>query len=143
MSAPAARLPALFVGHGNPMNAIETNPVTRAWQAAARALPQPRAVVCISAHIGSFELCMGTFGIFHPEIPRVIIARIPKGARMTSATRPPRIPHASPRIPSHSTIFPLQYGPIDWPMKPPVVKIDIARLRFSGAQLPASAAPSG
>jgi len=44
------RLPALFVGHGNPMNAIEDNEFSRAWIDAGRALPRPRAIVCISAH---------------------------------------------------------------------------------------------
>jgi 4,5-DOPA dioxygenase extradiol len=44
------RMPALFVGHGNPMNAIETNAITGAWRALARTLPRPRAVACVSAH---------------------------------------------------------------------------------------------
>jgi 4,5-DOPA dioxygenase extradiol len=43
-------MPALFLGHGNPMNAIQTNPVTEAWRALGRSLPRPRAVVAISAH---------------------------------------------------------------------------------------------
>jgi 4,5-DOPA dioxygenase extradiol len=50
MRPAAVRMPALFVGHGNPMNALETNPVTDAWRALARALPRPRAVACVSAH---------------------------------------------------------------------------------------------
>ena len=44
------RLPALFFGHGNPMNAIERNAFTEAWSAIGAALPRPRAVLCISAH---------------------------------------------------------------------------------------------
>jgi 4,5-DOPA dioxygenase extradiol len=43
-------MPALFVGHGNPMNAIEDNEFSRAWSAAATALPRPRAILCVSAH---------------------------------------------------------------------------------------------
>jgi 4,5-DOPA dioxygenase extradiol len=43
-------LPALFVGHGNPMNAIGENPWTRGWAAIAAALPRPRAVLAVSAH---------------------------------------------------------------------------------------------
>jgi 4,5-DOPA dioxygenase extradiol len=43
-------LPALFVGHGNPMNALQENPWTRAWAALGAALPRPRAVLAISAH---------------------------------------------------------------------------------------------
>ena len=43
-------MPALFVGHGSPMNAIEDNAYRRAWAAAARAIPKPAAVLCVSAH---------------------------------------------------------------------------------------------
>jgi 4,5-DOPA dioxygenase extradiol len=43
-------MPALFVGHGSPMNALEDNAFTRAWQEVAAALPRPRAVLCVSAH---------------------------------------------------------------------------------------------
>jgi len=44
------RMPALFVGHGNPMNAIEPNAFHRSWQELAQRLPRPTAIVCISAH---------------------------------------------------------------------------------------------
>ena len=44
------RLPALFVGHGNPMNALQTNAWTGSWAALGRTLPRPRAVLSISAH---------------------------------------------------------------------------------------------
>jgi 4,5-DOPA dioxygenase extradiol len=43
-------MPALFVGHGNPMNAIEDNEYHRAWRDLGRTLPRPRAILCISAH---------------------------------------------------------------------------------------------
>lgn len=43
-------MPVLFVGHGNPMNAIEDNEFARAWTEAGRLLPRPKAIVCISAH---------------------------------------------------------------------------------------------
>jgi 4,5-DOPA dioxygenase extradiol len=46
----AAPLPAVFVGHGNPMNALASNAWTRAWAALGAALPRPRAVLAISAH---------------------------------------------------------------------------------------------
>jgi len=45
-----ARMPALFVGHGNPMNAVSDNDWTRAWAALGAHLPRPRAVLAISAH---------------------------------------------------------------------------------------------
>ena len=44
------RMPALFIGHGSPMNAIEDNEYNQAWAEAARTLPQPKAIVCVSAH---------------------------------------------------------------------------------------------
>ena len=45
-----ARMPALFVGHGNPMNAIEDNAYSRAWRALGDRLPAPQASLCVSAH---------------------------------------------------------------------------------------------
>ncbi len=42
--------PLLFVGHGSPMNAIEENEFSRGWQAIAKELSLPAAVLCISAH---------------------------------------------------------------------------------------------
>ncbi|MBF0484913.1 MAG: 4,5-DOPA dioxygenase extradiol [Candidatus Omnitrophica bacterium] len=44
------KMPVLFVGHGNPMNAIEDNEFSRSWIKAAKSLPKPRAILCISAH---------------------------------------------------------------------------------------------
>ena len=45
-----ARMPALFIGHGSPMNTLEANGYTEAWRAMGRALPRPRAILAISAH---------------------------------------------------------------------------------------------
>jgi len=44
------RMPALFVGHGSPMNAIEDNDFSQAWIDAGKRLPAPKAILCISAH---------------------------------------------------------------------------------------------
>jgi 4,5-DOPA dioxygenase extradiol len=44
------KMPALFIGHGNPMNAIEDNEFSRAWIKAGKSLPRPKAILCISAH---------------------------------------------------------------------------------------------
>ena len=44
------RMPALFLGHGSPMNAIEDNEFHRGWRALGQRLPRPRAVLCVSAH---------------------------------------------------------------------------------------------
>jgi 4,5-DOPA dioxygenase extradiol len=43
-------MPALFVGHGNPLNAIGRNAWTRSWAALGAALPRPRAILAVSAH---------------------------------------------------------------------------------------------
>lgn len=43
-------MPAAFFGHGNPMNALETNRYTSAWQAFGQAVPRPRAILVVSAH---------------------------------------------------------------------------------------------
>lgn len=44
------KMPVLFVGHGSPMNGIEDNTFTEQWAALAREIPEPVAVLCISAH---------------------------------------------------------------------------------------------
>ena len=46
----AAPLPALFLGHGNPMNALQENAWTLSWAALGASLPRPRAVLAVSAH---------------------------------------------------------------------------------------------
>ena len=49
-------VPAVFLGHGSPMNALEHNRFTRAWADIGRSLPRPRAVLVISAHwYGAFS----------------------------------------------------------------------------------------
>lgn len=44
------KMPALFIGHGNPMNALRANPWTVAWEAIGRAIPRPKAILAVSAH---------------------------------------------------------------------------------------------
>ena len=43
-------IPAIFVGHGNPMNIIRRNRWTEGWIALGAALPRPRAILTVSAH---------------------------------------------------------------------------------------------
>ncbi len=43
-------MPALFIGHGNPMNAIEDSVYSAAWRDVAAAIPRPKAILCVSAH---------------------------------------------------------------------------------------------
>jgi len=45
-----SRMPALFIGHGSPMNTLELNGYTKAWRELSRALPRPRALLVVSAH---------------------------------------------------------------------------------------------
>jgi 4,5-DOPA dioxygenase extradiol len=61
------RMPAVFVGHGSPMNGIEDNVFSQAWKALGASLPRPRAIVCVSAHWET----RGTF-VTANERPRTI-----------------------------------------------------------------------
>lgn len=57
----APLMPAIFVGHGNPLNAIEETVYSAAWRDAAAAIPRPQAILCISAHwetAGTFVTAM-------------------------------------------------------------------------------------
>jgi 4,5-DOPA dioxygenase extradiol len=45
-----APMPAFFMGHGNPMNAIEENEFSRSWREIGATIPHPSAILCISAH---------------------------------------------------------------------------------------------
>ena len=43
-------MPAAFLGHGSPMNALERNRYTEAWRAFGASVPRPRAILVVSAH---------------------------------------------------------------------------------------------
>ena len=43
-------MPAIFFGHGNPMNALLRNAYTDGWSAIGNSIPHPKAVLCVSAH---------------------------------------------------------------------------------------------
>jgi 4,5-DOPA dioxygenase extradiol len=61
------KMPALFIGHGSPMNAIEVNDFTLALKALGTILPIPKAIVVVSAH----WLTRGTF-VHTAAQPRMI-----------------------------------------------------------------------
>jgi 4,5-DOPA dioxygenase extradiol len=43
-------MPAVFLGHGSPMNALEQNRYTAAWRTFGATVPRPRAILAVSAH---------------------------------------------------------------------------------------------
>jgi 4,5-DOPA dioxygenase extradiol len=49
-SQPTEKMPVLFIGHGNPMNAIENNYFSQGWEETGKKLPRPKAILSVSAH---------------------------------------------------------------------------------------------
>lgn len=49
-STPPQAMPAAFLGHGSPMNALETNRYTESWGVFGASVPRPRAILVVSAH---------------------------------------------------------------------------------------------
>lgn len=43
-------MPAIFFGHGNPMNALSKNLYTEGWASIGESIPRPKAVLAVSAH---------------------------------------------------------------------------------------------
>jgi 4,5-DOPA dioxygenase extradiol len=88
----------LFIGHGNPMNALERNRYTEAWAAIGVEGPRPSAVLCVLAHwhipraaltVAAAPRTIYDFGGFprelyqvqypapdHPQLARMLAVRI-------------------------------------------------------------------
>lgn len=60
-------MPAVFIGHGSPMNALERNRYTDAWRAFGASVARPRAILVISAH-----WCIDATAVTAMDRPRVI-----------------------------------------------------------------------
>jgi 4,5-DOPA dioxygenase extradiol len=45
-----SKMPAVFFGHGSPMNTLDRNQYTEAWRRIGETIPAPRAILCVSAH---------------------------------------------------------------------------------------------
>ena len=136
MSGP---MPAVFLGHGSPMNAIEDNAWRRSWQALGQRLPRPKAILCISAHWETQGVYVGsaekpeTIHDFH-GFPRALFnVRYPAPGSPALAHRVAElISHPRVHLDSHRGLDHGAWGVLQ-PMYPeadiPVVQLSLSSLQ--------------
>ena len=73
----AETMPAIFIGHGTPMNALTKNSYTAGWASLGKTLPRPKAILAVSAHwyiqgcavtVNSAQPTIHDFGGFPKEL---------------------------------------------------------------------------
>lgn len=75
----ATTMPAVFVGHGSPMNTLERNRYTETWRRLGASVPRPRAILAVSAH-----WYINAMGHCHEDVA----ARLPAGRLRGGLCRP-------------------------------------------------------